>query len=213
MADYASLIGVTRPKETGAHFMISSFVNMAAIAIAFLVQNFAECCAQTRSNIPEVRMAWEMMGRGDCKAAWNVLWPLAKRGNAEVRYTLWMMSAVGLVPPGENGPDKPTNRYFANRNGLVLAAYAADMLPKGPPGSASVITWPKTEMPILINQSNMGSAGDQVSRCYKSNLVFHGCLRMAISLSLIPRFGEYAKELEAAVLSGGGEAYCRERPW
>jgi hypothetical protein len=52
-----------------------------------------------RISTPEVQQAWAALQRGDCEAAWNTLWPLAKNGNQEARYFLY--SATGKVnPPG-----------------------------------------------------------------------------------------------------------------
>jgi hypothetical protein len=162
--------------------------------------------AQMRISIPEVQQAWTALQRGDCEAAWNTLWPLAKSGNQEARSFLYF--ATGRVnPPGVTKDHASWHRHV-----LALAAYAALAPPElYLPGSVSDGRFARQAVPSAIRGLNLGANGERVSQCYASDASLEKCLNLGISLGVIPTFEEYARETELAARNTGITASCVPR--
>jgi hypothetical protein len=54
----------------------------------------------------------------------------------------------------------------------------------------------------------LGAGGDQVAQCYQSGGAVRDCLNLAVSLGVVPRFEDYAEEIERAERSTGMAASC-----
>lgn len=162
--------------------------------------------AQMRISTPEVQEAWTALQRGDCEAAWDILWPLAKNGSQEARYFLY--SATGRVKP----PGVTKDHASHYRHVLALAAYAALAPPElYLPGSVSDGRFARQSVPAAIRGLNLGANGERVSQCYASNASLENCLNLGVSLGVIPTFEEYARETELAARNTGVAASCLPR--
>jgi hypothetical protein len=163
--------------------------------------------AQMRISTPEVQQAWAALQRGDCRAAWNTLWPLAKNGNQEARYFLYSSLGGRMVPPGTTKDHTSWHRHV-----LVLSAYAA-LTPKEQylPGSVSDGRFARQDVPASIAALKLGVNGERASQCYASDAPLEKCLDLGISLGVIPKFGDYARETELAAHETGVTAHCLSR--
>jgi hypothetical protein len=162
--------------------------------------------AQMRISTPEVQQAWAALQRGDCEAAWNALWPLAKNGNQEARSFLYFATG-GVNPPGVTKDHASWHRHV-----LALAAYAALAPPElYLPGSVSDGRFARQDVPAAIRGLNLGANGERVSQCYASDASLKKCLNLGISLGVIPTFEEYARETELAARNTGVKASCLPR--
>ena len=68
-------------------------------------------------------------------------------------------------------------------------------------------------MPRLMKGLALGAKGDEVAKCYQSGGAFRDCFDLAVSLGVIPRFEDYAEEVEKAERDTGMGASCRDPPW
>jgi hypothetical protein len=91
-----------------------------AFAIILLCLGAIPALAQ-RNWPAEFDQAWAALQRHDCKAAWNIVWPLAKRGDPQARHFLYDALAAGGM--GFPGITKDHSWYY--RSYLMLAVYAA----------------------------------------------------------------------------------------
>jgi hypothetical protein len=162
--------------------------------------------AQARITIPEVQQAWDTLRRGDCQAAWNTLWPMAKSGNQEARYFLYA-SLGRIIPPGATKDQASWHRHV-----LTLAAYAA-LTPREQflPGSISDGRFARIDVPASIRALEFGENGERVSRCYASDASLEKCLNLGLSLGVIPKFDDYARQTEVAARETGAAASCLPR--
>lgn len=130
----------------------------------------------------------------DCGTVWNVLWPLAKTGNAEARALLF--GAVwqgGLVPPGRSG-----DRMAALRDTAILAAYGSAA---GDPASRDYFKAILSDLPEAFS-------GDTRAICAKTEAEPTACLDAGIASGLLPSFEDFAAEIDALAASGEAEARC-----
>lgn len=164
---------------------------------------------QPRWNLPELKQALDVYRRGDCQTAWEIVWPLAKAGNQEVRYFLWMSMIDRMIPPGYASFSEPAY----NRHALTLAIYATLVPPSPypPPGDPNH-KWARKDIPILIKLMALGPNGDQVAQCYETNPSFRTCMTLAVSLSVVQRFEEYADDVDIETRETGRPASCKPRP-
>jgi hypothetical protein len=91
---------------------------------------------------------------------------------------------------------------------LTLAAYGAlgQVAPgRGDPSHA----WLRRDIPIFIRDLALGVNGDRVAQCYTSGSSFRDCLNLATTLGVVPKFEDYAAEVEMAARETGEGASCR----
>lgn len=150
--------------------------------------------AQVGPNASGLERAQAALQNRDCETAWNILWPLAKSGDVEARYFLYS-SSPGIIHPGLI---KDPSSYY--RQALVLSPYAA-LRPKEnyPPGVPSDGRYARQDVPDSIRKLNLGEAGERVSQCYKSDPSLEKCLKLGVSLGVIPKFEDYAREIDKIV--------------
>jgi hypothetical protein len=164
--------------------------------------------AQPGWDFPEFDQAREAYRREDCRGAWDIVWPLAKKGNHEARYFLHGTIVDRMIPPGDSG--YPRSVFL--RHNLTLAAYAT--LARARPGRGDPNhRWARIDIPNSINALALGEKGDRVAQCYKSDASFQTCLDLAISLGVFQKFEDYALSTEAAARETGLTARCRPHPW
>jgi hypothetical protein len=163
--------------------------------------------AQSGWDLPEFNQAREAYRRGDCRSAWDIVWPLAKQGNHEARNYLYGTRLDRMMAPGESGLSKSTSI----RHDLTLAAYAALARARpgiGDPNHRSA----RIDIPNSINALALGANGGRVAQCYKSGTSFQECLDLAISLGVIQKFEDYARDVETVARETGVSAWCRPYP-
>jgi len=161
-------------------------------------------------DLPEFKQATEAFRREDCKNAWDILWPLAKKGNREARYLLWGHLIGGLIPPGTAA----VSRSSMDRHHLTLAAYAT-LVPAGPnpPPGDPHHKWAREVIPGAIKRLSLGEKGDKVAQCYKSTSAFRTCLDLVVALGIVQRFEEYAYDVVRERMETGRAASCSRRAW
>lgn len=164
--------------------------------------------AQSSWDLPEFNQASEAYKREDCRSAWDIVWPLAKKGNHEARYFLYGTIVDRMIPPGDSG--YPRSAFV--RHNLTLAAYAT--LARARPGLGDPNhRWARIEIPNSISALALGSKGGRVAQCYKSDSSLQVCFDLAVSLGVVPKFEDYALGVEAAARETGLTARCRPHPW
>jgi hypothetical protein len=156
-------------------------------------------------DLPEFKEAAAALGRWDCKTAWEIYWPLAKAGNAEARYALRTSMIYNMNPPGVRFWS--TSPAIWARHSFTLAAYGALARPRpglDHPDHKGI----RNDIPIHLKELALGAKGDQVAQCYKSGGAFRDCLDLALSLGVVPKFEDYAEEVERAERETGRPASC-----
>jgi hypothetical protein len=186
---------------------LSNFFLQLCLFASLALSLFGESAvAQMRISTHEVQEAWTALQRGDCEAAWNALWPLAKSGNQEARSFLYFATA-GVIPPGVTKDHASWYRHV-----LALAAYAALAPPEFYlPGSVSDGRFARQDVPAAIRGLKLGANGERVSQCYASDASLEKCLNLGISLGVIPTFEKYARETELIARNTGIPASCVPR--
>jgi len=152
-------------------------------------------------DLPEFKEAAAALGRWDCKTAWEIYWSFAIRGNAEARYALWTAMIYNTNPPGVSFWS--SSRATWGRHSPTLSAYGA--LARVAPRTGESL---RREIPIHLKELALGAKGDQVAECYKSGGAFRDCLDLAVSLRVVPKFEDYAEEVERAERETGRTASC-----
>jgi hypothetical protein len=165
--------------------------------------------AQVGPNAGEIERAWAALAGRDCEAAWNILWPLAKNGDVEARYFLYS-ATLTVIPPGVINVNRERSSYF--RHVLALSAYAA-LRPREnyASGMPSDGLFARNDVPASIRELNLGEPGERVSQCYKSDPSLEKCLKLGVSLGVIPKFDDYARETERIASESGATARCLPR--
>jgi hypothetical protein len=164
--------------------------------------------AQANWDLPEFVQATEAYRRGDCQTAWELMWPLAKAGRFEAIYFLRSTLVGRMVPPGRT----KWNPARVTWHELTLAAYTAAG-PKGPnpfQGDPNH-RWARKEIPRLLAQLDRSEPAQRVAQCYEADASFEQCLNLALATNIIPRFEDYAAEVDAEVRETGNRASCLPR--
>ena len=178
----------------------------AVLVCALLCAWTGNARAQSSSwDLPEFKEAAAAASRWDCKTAWDIIWPFAKRGNNEARFFLFRLVINNTNPPGYYSG---LSSSFLSRHLFTLAIYGA-LAGIAPDGGDPSHAWARKEVPILINELALGQRGDLVAQCYKSGDALRNCLDLAISLGVAPRFEDYAEEVDNSVRQTGRGASCR----
>ena len=174
---------------------------------ACVLFGFSSCVAHARTawDLPEFASATAALKDGDCKRAWEFVWPLAKQGNHEAQYFL-RSAMIGKLKPAGFWSQPETDR---TRQLLNMAAHAALAREGANPFQGDPNhRWARKEIPLLINQLGLGSKGDRAAQCYRSTASFRDCLTMAISLGVVQKFEDHAREVDAAADKCGISATC-----
>jgi hypothetical protein len=187
----------------GAWPLLATSAIVAAVGSVNLLGRVA--FAQSAWDRPEFKQATEAIQRQDCKGAWEVIWPLAKAGSSEARYFLLGAIIDILTPPGVT----PSQPMFA-RHMLTLGVHGS--LTATHPVRAPK-DWPRKAMPLLVGPLSLGAQGDRVVQCYKTSPSFQTCIDLAVSLGVVQKFEDYARNVERAAEETGVDATCRPRPW
>jgi hypothetical protein len=190
------------------HFLLNLTIGFAAACT--LLTSDCRAQAQLSWDFPEFKEATAAYRRGDCQVAWDLIWPLAKAGKYEALYFLHATVSDRLIPPGY----ALLSRTNLSRHKLVLAAYAA-VGPTGPKPFQGDPNhrWVRREIPILINELGLGSAGHRVTQCYQSDSSFQVCLNLALSLGVVERLEDYAADVDREARETGRFASCLPHPW
>jgi hypothetical protein len=153
---------------------------------------------------PEFKAASAATLGWDCKKGWDIRWPLAKAGSAEARYGLWTSTIFNTNPPGT---DRETPAIIRERHGLILAAYGA-LARLRPEENALRQKALRNNIVLYLRNLSVGGPTERVAQCYRSGTAFSECLDLAVSLGLIPKFADYAQEVELAERETGKPASC-----
>lgn len=158
--------------------------------------------AQSRWNTPALEQAEEATAKWDCKRGWDIAWPLAKGGDDQARLFLLSTMITNTNPPGFS------SALDWSRHALVLSAYGA--LARVPDGKGDPNhKWIRDDIPKYISSMALGSKGSRVAKCYERGSSFRECLNLAVSMEVIPKFEDYAREVDDAVQKTGKGAVCR----
>lgn len=142
--------------------------------------------------------------RRDCKGAWDLVWPLAKAGDQSARHFLYAWLVGKMLLPGVT---RDHAMYF--RHYLTLGAYAAitpdkQLTFRGDPERRAV----RGDILSSLHRMKLGRDGDRVTQCYATTVSFKKCLDLAVSLGVISRFEDYARDTEQAERETGAAAQC-----
>jgi hypothetical protein len=152
----------------------------------------------------EFKEAIAAFSRWECRRGWDILWPFAKAGNSEARYLLWS-AHFNTSPPGLDLRTSPQTAW--DRHKLTLGAYAG--LARIPPGLGDPNhRFVRREIQIYLRDLSLGANGARVAQCYNSDGSFRDCLTMAVTLGVVPKFEDYAEEVEKAERETGKAASC-----
>ena len=152
----------------------------------------------------EFKEAIAAFSRWECRRGWDILWPFAKAGNSEARYLLWG-AKFNPSPPGLDLRTSPQTEW--ERHKLTLGAYAG--LARIPPSLGGVNHQSlRREIQIYLRDLSLGANGARVAQCYASDGSFRDCLTMAVTLGVVPKFEDYAEEVEKAERETGRAASC-----
>jgi hypothetical protein len=162
--------------------------------------------AQTGWDLPEFKEATVASNRWDCGGAWDIVWPLARSGNADARLYLLLLIVSNTEPPGFGLMSSP--RALWEHRMLTLSAYAA-LSRVSRDGSEPSHKWIRDDIPRHLKALALGAKGDQVAQCYQSGAGFRDCLDLAGSLGVIPTFEDFAEQVEKARRESG-TASCRD---
>jgi len=72
--------------------------------------------------------------------------------------------------------------------------------------------WIRETIQVFLKELALGDKGDQVAQCYKSGGAFRDCLDLAVSLGVVPKFEDYAEEVERTERETGIAASCGADP-
>lgn len=206
MLEFLGLGPVDEQKKLAVWGIQISLV-FAVMACGLLIDCDREAKAQTGWDLPELAQATAAYKRDDCRGAWDIIWPLAKAGNNEARHFLFMAVATGMMAPGDPGLSMATTA----RHNLTLAAYAALAPSPKPSKGDRNHKWARDVVPNAILHLNLGSKGERVAQCYKSGPTFRDCLDLAVSLGVVQKFEDYARDVETAAQETGLGARCLPR--
>jgi hypothetical protein len=148
--------------------------------------------------------AIEALHRGDCKTAWDLVWPLAKSGDHHAQLFL-SEATLRMAPPGADTESGP----IALRHPLIFGMNAALANRLFGSTHSSLRDWPSLLIPIIIEPMSLGASGERVVECYKSSSTYVGCLRLAESLGVVPSFAEYARDIDDTAAKTAASATCR----
>jgi hypothetical protein len=171
-------------------------------AVLFLWLSCSPAQSQSGWHMLEFGIAQEALNRGDCAKAWNVVWPLAKAGIHEARYFLWISMILKLVPPGHDRHEFSKEERMTHL--LTLGAHG--VLSRDQRGGREH-TWARKDIPVLI-RSLYGPSGEKAARCYEAGDPFGICLDQAISLGVVKRFADYARDVDLSAGKTGLNAFC-----
>jgi hypothetical protein len=175
-----------------------AFVMLCLVTIPALAQRYSSA---------EFDQAWAALQRRDCKAAWDIIWPLAKRGDPWARHFLYnSLAAGGMVFPGIT---KDHSWYY--RSYLMVAVYAAvtpeDQLAFPVPDRRFF----RVDIINVIKSAERNSNGERVAQCYAAGSSFQNCLDLGTSLGVFPTFDDFAQETDEAERRTGVAAHCAPR--
>ncbi len=176
-----------------SEIFIISFLFLGLGGCRVLDQMNYEAMAQS-GKLSEFELASYAMSKGLCRTAWEQMWPLAKRGDHEAQLLLWGASLQYLAYPGD------FERHVWNRHKLTLAAYGALAAPE-----SNLL---RKEIPIYIRELDLGPKGKQVSKCYERGSSFKECLTLAVSLGVVQKFEDYARDVDVVAQQPGMSAGC-----
>ncbi len=160
--------------------------------------------AAARFGTVELEQAEALLDSWDCKTAWNIAWELAKTGNQEARYFLYLSLTRRMIPPAVT-----SEHTWHYRHGLVLSAYAALTPPEQlQPGNSPDHRAARHDIVFFISRLGLGPNGERVAQCYAGGLSPKTCLDLAVSLGVIPKFEDYARLTEEAARETGTVARC-----
>jgi len=177
---------------------------LAGMLIGLLLSANGSSASDNKVYVNEIERAQALLAKGDCNAAWNVVWPLAKNGNQQARYFLYQSINGRTIPPGVTKDHASFYRHI-----LVLAAYAA-LTPREqiPTSGNRDHRFARIDVPASIVALRLGPEGERIAECYRNGPSFKKCLDLGISLGVIPKFAEYARETERQSSETGVAAYC-----
>jgi hypothetical protein len=160
--------------------------------------------AQARWDAPHFKQAGSDLASWNCSAAWNAIWPLAKRGDHDARLFLYSAMVYHLQPPGLHSS---LSRHSHTQHMLTFAAHGA-LAPPERSDRKTIHDAVRKDIPAMIEQLKLGAEGGRAAQCYKLGGSFESCLTLAISLGVVQTFGEYAHDVDVLARESDSSATC-----
>ena len=136
-----------------------------------------------------------------CEARWAITWPLAKSGNLEARYGLYVSIGAGW----ERISSLPEDMFSRFRTGMTLYYHSL-----GAPSLRWMELysqlWRMYGVPIPV--TNIFDQDAQVHKCLLAGAT-QECAKIAVKRTLIPSFETFAAEIDQS-LKNGATISCPE---
>lgn len=124
-----------------------------------------------------------------CQAAWNLLWPWARKGNLEARALLLMDAYTnGRIMPGRN-----RDWITVSRDMMILAVHSAGV--EGETYNKILDEQYKTEF-----AKSVFSKGSDLNCFVQSRS--QDCTKTAVAHHVVPSFKQYADEIDLLIKAG-----------
>lgn len=157
-----------------------------------------------------VKASLEKSGQGlnHCEESWDVLWPWAKKGNLEARFTLFFL----MTPPPDMkplfAPGSSGDRISWQRDVIIMLTHSLGY--KGDPdlkdNQLDVLAHYNDAL-ALYKKFGLGSDYKSVEflKCAQENK--DNCAAIAVKNKIVPSFEEYAQQIDL-FLEKGMKAHC-----
>lgn len=137
-----------------------------------------------------------------CEKVWNILWPLAKKGNMSARYML----LVGMMPPPDMNPIlAPGNSgdiISSHRDVAIMAVHSHAY--KAENGAPSLTYDNEYFEPVYKLYHAVGfdeiNSGKRFLKCLDERK--ENCSSLAVEGGLIPSFKKYSSQIDTFIKNG-----------
>lgn len=148
---------------------------------------------------------------GRCSEYWNIIWPWAKKGNAEARFNL-LFRTVGFMHMDQILLPGSGDDYVSRmRNWTIMAVYAQEYyhnMPSNIPNHDFLLEYRQAMIKIFeLAGFREAQGGDEFLSCVEAR--GGNCSAIAIKNKLVPSFEEYAAQIDAFMVQGM-QSRCKE---
>ncbi|CTQ78436.1 hypothetical protein [Roseibium album] len=160
--------------------------NTVLVVIAIVIGSLFTSTASSSERVAphdEIQESIVHLRRGDCPAAWKLLWPLAKAQNRRA----FTLLAESLVTSGMNPPGLPKDDLGWKRTYLILALYGYDR-ESGLAGEELI----NLLRSYVIQQPD----GSEVAQCLERNTDHSTCVKLAVTSKIVPSLSDFIREVD-----------------